>query len=95
MKEVFLVTIPTMESVVFQNAGLFFSHSFSGVRTAQFDDMDGVEKYMDNLRNGKVSLPEYSRMDNMYMIFSECEHSKKSSSLLYLDKAVVQKVQRV
>lgn len=95
MKEVFLVTIPTMELVVFQNAGLFFSHSFKGVYTAQFDDMDGVENYLNHLRNGKVTLPECSRVDNMCMIFSEREHAKKSSSLLYLDKAVVQKVQRV
>lgn len=93
MKEVFLVTIPTMESVVFQDGGLFFSHSFKGVYTAQFDDMAGVENYLNHLRNGEVSSPEYSRVDNMYIIFSE--RSKKTSSLLYLDKAVVQKVQRV
>lgn len=95
MKEVFLLTIPTMESVTFQKDGLFFTHTFKGVYTAQFDDMAGVERCMSHLRSGELRGTEFGRTDNMYMIFGKSDGSTKSCSTLYLDKSVVQTVQRV
>lgn len=95
MKEVFLLTIPTNESVTFQDGGLFFTHSFEGVYTAQFDDLDGVHRCMEHLRSGKIILPNESRIGDMYIIFSERDGSKKSNTCMYLNDAVVQKVQRV
>ena len=84
-----------MESVTFQNAGLFFTHTFKGVYTAQFDDMAGVERCITHLRSGGLRGSEFGRIDNMYMIFGKSDGSTKSCSTLYLNEAVVQTVQRV